>query len=831
MIFPCVPAEPKHIHLSWEGDPTTSVTVSWRTDSAESSLVEYGTRQSYGWAATGAPGHVHHVGLVNLTPSTLYYYRCGQGDDWSIGMNFTTAPINPNIIYSFAAFGDSKTNGKVLGDICKAVLEEGVGFSVFTGDLVSDGWVQSQWDIWFESAQPLSSRRVLMPCLGNHENDAPLYYIQFALPGTEQWYSFDYGNAHFIALNTECEMTGAQLEWLEQDLASTDAMWKFVFYHRPMYSSGYHGSDLSVRRAWNDLFDKYHVDMTFNGHNHIYERTSPLFGGGVVDSSNDGTIHIVTGGAGAGLHEIQSKKLSWSAVALSDHHYVVITVKEGSLQLQAKLVDGTVFDEIELWKTPLPDLKLEEVIIDPVYPFPGQKSTVTAIVENNGVEESGLFDTRFYIDGETISTNVSNSLKPGERRIIQADWTPTETGSINMTVIVDLDNEVKEGFKEDNNRIDLQILVSEPKPDLAVTEIGCNNLLPTLGDEVIFHAVVVNEGSCSSDGFNLNIRLNGNITSLVGPAGGLGPGEFMLFQTHWVCEWGNLVLCAMVDPEGEIDELYEDNNVNMTIFHFRDLVKDGPAYIPRGIVPGEPAVLYYNQSEGAIPNNSSTCVLFWGIKGWEMPPESIAPPNTVARILFKTKMEKVVDDLWIAVLPTSEDIGWIDLKFADHQLFPEYWDDCGGAGWVIPGRKWAQAWIDGLVEAIEDACLAGVSVSTYWHVVEKSNQSLQAGDYLAVASIVGNTTNQVRKDECLAMLGLATCEYERALKEGLALGRAELFLNVAKAELDQGNYLLSTDFCRQVLDIISEVRSQVGEWIVPAFLILILSLAWIRGHP
>ncbi|RLC63774.1 MAG: hypothetical protein DRI01_04615 [Chloroflexi bacterium] len=115
----------------------------------------------------------------------------------------------------------------------------------------------------------------LFPALGNHELNHANYFDLFYLPGNERWYSFDYGNAHFTCLQidgfADYSIGSEQYNWLEQDLASTNQTWKFVFFHFPPYSSASHGSDLNVRAALQPLFEEHDVDIVFTGHDHSYE--------------------------------------------------------------------------------------------------------------------------------------------------------------------------------------------------------------------------------------------------------------------------------------------------------------------------------------------------------------------------------------------------------------------------------------------------------------------------------------------------------------------------------------------------------------------------------
>ena len=108
---------------------------------------------------------------------------------------------------------------------------------------------------------------VLWPTLGNHDGHAAdsasqsgPYYDIFTLPksgeaggvasGTEAYYSFDYGNIHFVCLEsheTDRSPSGAMLTWLEADLQANDKPWLIAFWHHPPYSKGSHDSDTDGR--------------------------------------------------------------------------------------------------------------------------------------------------------------------------------------------------------------------------------------------------------------------------------------------------------------------------------------------------------------------------------------------------------------------------------------------------------------------------------------------------------------------------------------------------------------------------------------------------------
>jgi hypothetical protein len=185
--------------------------------------------------------------------------------------------------------------------------------------------------------------------LGNHDyrtQRGQPYLDVFHLPhnnpaNTERYYSFDWGNAHFTALDFNTGPDPDQMAWLQEDLAATDKLWKFVFYHQAIYSSGPHGYESWVeakRQLLAPIFEQNHVDVVFNGHDHDYERTRPI----------NGVLYIVSGGGGGPLYPVVPQ--SFSAYAESTYHTVFVTAAGCTLTLQAIKPDGTVFDSTTLTK-------------------------------------------------------------------------------------------------------------------------------------------------------------------------------------------------------------------------------------------------------------------------------------------------------------------------------------------------------------------------------------------------------------------------------------------------------------------------------------------------
>lgn len=200
---------PMLIHLSTEGDPSNTITVTWKTRGyTPTSIVQYGEPANYdshtagvGYTYYGASGVLHRAKIDGLKPDTLYHYRVGDPfGGWSNDYTFRTAPTEIRN-FTFTVYGDQGTSAYSSRNVIRA-LAFNPAFHLHTGDLSYSSGLQSVWDQWFEIVEPLASTALYMPAIGNHdfEGGKNLYTNQFSLPGNERWYSFNWGNAHFVSI-------------------------------------------------------------------------------------------------------------------------------------------------------------------------------------------------------------------------------------------------------------------------------------------------------------------------------------------------------------------------------------------------------------------------------------------------------------------------------------------------------------------------------------------------------------------------------------------------------------------------------------------------------
>jgi hypothetical protein len=288
----------------------SSVVVRWRTSGPSDSQVRYGTDpSSLIWAANQAsPTTEHEVTVSPLSPNTRYYYAVGSTTQTLAGGDanyfFVTAPsIGTAIPTRVWVLGDSGT----ADANARAVRDAYYGFAGSTSPnlwlMLGDNAYQQGLDVEYQAAvfdmYPATLRQsVLWPTLGNHDGAAAdsstgtgPYYDMFTLPkqgeagglasGTEAYYSFDYGNIHFVCLEsfeTNRSAGGPMMTWLENDLASTTQQWIIAFWHHPPYSKGSHDSDVEIelremRQNALPILEAAGVDLVLSGHSHSYERS------------------------------------------------------------------------------------------------------------------------------------------------------------------------------------------------------------------------------------------------------------------------------------------------------------------------------------------------------------------------------------------------------------------------------------------------------------------------------------------------------------------------------------------------------------------------------
>jgi len=320
----------------------TSVYIVWNTDKASSTILEYRWATGTGKAATaqikslayGKKVGRHAVKLEGLQPNTAYYYTAGSNGRALYSSSFKTADTDTQT-YSFAVWGDSGAGSTAQKKLAAQIERARPDFLVHTGDLIYDKGEQKNYNPYFFNVYRKTLARVpFYGSLGNHDvqtKDGQPFLDNFILPRNgpakvtpERNYSFDYGSAHFVVIDTnqsEKFLRETVAPWVERDMKASQKAWKFAVFHHPPYSSGDHGDDARVLRALVPTFSKLKLDAVFNGHDHHYERFKKI----------NGVVYIVTGAGGAGRYKRREKRATTAVFYNDDWSFTRISIKGRAL--------------------------------------------------------------------------------------------------------------------------------------------------------------------------------------------------------------------------------------------------------------------------------------------------------------------------------------------------------------------------------------------------------------------------------------------------------------------------------------------------------------------
>ncbi len=404
-----------------------AIVVRWRTDVATDARVSFGASPETLTTTVdeAAVGLEHEVALDGLAADTVYFYAVGSttevlagGDDQHF---FRTTPVAgtpvDTRIWVLGDSGTANASAEAVRNAYRGLAESrAADFMVMLGDNAYDTGTDEEYQAAvFEMYDRELRSMVLWPALGNHDaissdsgTQSGPYFDAFTLPtageaggepsGTEAYYSFDYGDIHFVCLDShdsDRSVDGAMLSWLEADLTASTARWLVAFWHHPPYSKGSHDSDsegrlIDMRENALPILEAFGVDLVLAGHSHAYERSAlldfhygnsasllssmildagdgdPLGDGSYVKSidrlPHEGAVYAVAGSSG---------QVSGSGAL--DHPAMIVSLREiGSLVLDVSddimdvmFVDGSGFalDAFRIEKTRVPDCG--DGVVDP----------------------------------------------------------------------------------------------------------------------------------------------------------------------------------------------------------------------------------------------------------------------------------------------------------------------------------------------------------------------------------------------------------------------------------------------------------------------------------
>ncbi|MBM4371351.1 MAG: metallophosphoesterase [Deltaproteobacteria bacterium] len=361
-------------NVRWDG-----ITIAWEGTGFSGPVVAYGLQTVEEDTSAPQCEGVHcAVVLQGLQPDAMYLYEVRDGGGvLAEAATFRTAPHWPRP-FRFVVFGDTRSDQASHSMVVEAILADEFELVFNTGDMVSDGEVEEQWDLFFGIEEDLLRSKPYYPAMGNHEEDdgeIPIPERLFHTPSLESgsgqmsYYSFDYANVHFTVLDDFVHVnpwylcllqgkvydncfTAEQLAWIEDDLAkaSQDPTIDhvFVLVHEGPYSSKEGRTGSAAMRDLLPLFAESKVRIIFSGHDHLYEH-------GI---SGNGIHYVVSGGGGAPLYDSEPTVINQlfphELLLVSEvHNFQVVEVAGPWVSMTAFDVDANeVLDTLELGTPP-----------------------------------------------------------------------------------------------------------------------------------------------------------------------------------------------------------------------------------------------------------------------------------------------------------------------------------------------------------------------------------------------------------------------------------------------------------------------------------------------
>jgi len=249
----------------------------------------------------------------------------------------------------FAVIGDAGRGDRAQYDVARQMAawrqKFPFEFVLMLGDNVYPPHTPEDYRRKFEEPYgPLLAAGVSFhAAIGNHDDSAQLQYEKFNMGGS-RFYSFRRSErrlagfagagVRFFVLDSR-SLDPVQLQWLKAELEASGTVWKIVYMHHPLYTSGrYRAGARALRRSLEPILVAGDVDVVLSGHEHFYERIQP----------QHGISYFTSGGAGA-LRRSDIRRSALTAAGFDqDCHFMLMEVSGDELYFQAIARDGKTVD-------------------------------------------------------------------------------------------------------------------------------------------------------------------------------------------------------------------------------------------------------------------------------------------------------------------------------------------------------------------------------------------------------------------------------------------------------------------------------------------------------
>jgi hypothetical protein len=398
----------------------TSILIAWRNSTAAIGTLEWGADSSnlVNTVTNASATSKHSFELTGLTPNTKYFYRTSTDAGYISAIDhFFTAKSNGESHFSFLHYGDCGYDNSIQNSIATLMNAEKSDFGIVTGDI--DQGIGNNYDaIYFNVYKDILKNYCHFPAIGNHDtyfDNAATYLDDFYLPTnnpqqTERYYSFLWGNAKFISLDSNIPYTVGtdQYNWLIDELKCNNQQWVFIFFHHPPWTNAwsadyfipfteyflYEGNE-DMRTDLIPVFEQYNVDFILNGHSHCYQR-----------GEMNGVKYVISGGAGASTLDFNTNSNAPNIdTEIYINQYVRFNVDNDTATYVCIDDAGNVADSVFTSK---PNWS----------PF-----TIDILEYDNALHASNGFSYQWYQDGNVVNGATDSTYVPTSNGSFQVEVT------------------------------------------------------------------------------------------------------------------------------------------------------------------------------------------------------------------------------------------------------------------------------------------------------------------------------------------------------------------------------------------------------------------------
>lgn len=377
------------LFLTWQRDPTTTMTVQWLARAMApgngpmgGASVHYAGFNQTDWQTVAAQQRPYHpesdlrvfrAEITGLTPGSEYQFRVGPG---STAHRFRTMPAKATSAFQFISGGDCGANEHVVANNILAAKQDPM-FALIGGDLAYDNGHDVKANLAFlrnytRHMVDSQGRMIpMVPCIGNHEvkggygatrADGPLFFsLHDGLFAERSFATLDFGDyLSLVLLDTGhvAPIDGEQTDWLDKSLAQrVERPHLLVVNHVPSYPSfrmpesggGKAGTGELSRTHWVPLFEKHNIDLVLEHHDHAFKRTH-LLKDGRIDAG--GILYLGDGSWGK-LRAPKAPEDRPYLAATAESYHMTLHRLEGEQRFHLALADtGRIVDICMTQKRP-----------------------------------------------------------------------------------------------------------------------------------------------------------------------------------------------------------------------------------------------------------------------------------------------------------------------------------------------------------------------------------------------------------------------------------------------------------------------------------------------